>query len=135
MIIPTQLVDSTSLVELLKQDFPYGYSNIPDTIALFKIMYLNEKNDLRTEDLSPHYFAVEEDKENFLGVLSRAGYEGQPYLIKVRTERTSINVEQTLRHNLLFQFEYEMTLKMNSEIELLSVKKISSCTPLGDPET
>lgn len=112
------------LKRLIAEDFPYGYANIPFILDLFRILYLKRDENLRLDNVGEHYFAIEKDIENILGILSSAEYEGQPYLIKVTTNRTSIDMEQTLRNNLTFQFEYEITLKSNSEIRLVSIEKI-----------
>lgn len=112
------------LKRLIKEDFPYGYANIPEEINLFRILYLKSDEYFKIDNIGVHYFAVEKDKEDILGILSDAEYEGQPYLIRVRTNQKSIDMEQTLRNNLLFQFEYETTLKSYSEIRLVSIEKI-----------
>ncbi len=104
--------------------FPFGLKNIPEEIILFKILYLKNENDLDRNRLSPFYFANEDDIENMRAILDGADYEGEPYLIKVKTKTTSIDVNQTLRNNLLYQFEYSITLKQNSEVETIEVEKL-----------
>jgi hypothetical protein len=112
------------LKTLLESIFPYGYSRIPDEIILYKILYLKSENDFDKQRLNTHYFANREDVENIKGILDGAGYNGEPYLLTVKTKKGNIDIEQTIRQNLLYQFEYETTLKLNSKIEKISLENL-----------
>lgn len=112
--------------ELIKSTFPYGYSEIPDEIELMKIIYLKSEQDLDKEKLNVHYFANSEDIENIRSQLNGAGHEGEPYLITVQTNKQNIDVEQTLRNNLLYQFEYETTLKPNSDVTIIKLERLKN---------
>lgn len=112
------------LKELLASPFPYGFSGIPDEIELLKIIFLKSHRDVKIDGLNVHFFANPENVENIFQILSGAGYEGEPYLVKIKTKRENIDFEKTLRNNLLYQFEYETTLKQNSKIEIVSFEKL-----------
>ncbi|MCL5030378.1 MAG: hypothetical protein M1480_15310 [Bacteroidetes bacterium] len=108
----------------MNENFPFGLGNIPEEIILLKIIYLKNGNDFKMNRLSVFYFANEEDVENIKGILEGAEYEGQPYLIKVKTRKSNIDIEETLKNNLLYQFEYSIILKANSKVKLISKGKI-----------
>lgn len=112
------------LKTLVSENFPFGFKNIPDEIILLKILYLKNENEFDKSRLSPFYFANEDDIENMKGILYGADYDGEPYLIQVKTRKANIDVEETLRNNLLYQFEYSTTLKPTSEVEIISVEKL-----------
>lgn len=112
--------------ELIKSTFPYGYSEIPDEIELMKIVYLKSEKDMDKEKLSVHYFSNPEDIENIRSQLNGADHEGEPYLVTVKTNNQSIDIETTLRNNLLYQFEYETTLKPNSDVSIIKVEKLKN---------
>ncbi len=112
------------IMELIKSPFPFGYSEIPDEIELMKIVYLKTDKDLDREKLSTHYFANPEDIENIKSQLKGAEYDGDPYLITAKTNKENINVEQTLRNNLLYQFEYETTLKSKADVRIIKIEKL-----------
>lgn len=119
------VIDGNNFLKtILKSAFPYGYVEIPDEIILYKIVYLKSKNDFDKQKLNVHYFASHEDVENIKGILDGAEYNGKPYLLTVKTKKNNIDIEQTIRQNLLYQFEYETTLKSNSVIEIISLEKI-----------
>ncbi|MBT9167616.1 MAG: hypothetical protein DDT19_00954 [Syntrophomonadaceae bacterium] len=111
-------------MELIRSPFPFGYSEIPDEIELMKIVHLKSEKDLDKEKLSVHYFANPEDIENIKSQLNGADHEGTLYLITVKTNKQNIDVEQTLRNNLLYQFEYETTLKPNSDVSIIKVERL-----------
>lgn len=112
------------IIELIRSPFPFGYSEIPDEIELMKIVYLKNAEDLNRGKLSIHYFANPEDIENIRSQLTGAGYNGDPYLITVKTNKTNIDVEQTLRNNLLYQFEYETTLKSKADVKIVKIERL-----------
>ena len=112
------------LMELIRNPFPFGYSEIPDEIELMKIIYLRYEQDLDNENLNIHYFANSEDIENIKNQLNGADYAGEPYLLTVRTNKQNIDVEATLRNNLLYQFEYETTLKPKSDVKIIKIERL-----------
>lgn len=112
------------IMELIRSPFPFGYSEIPDEIELMKIVYLKSEKDLDKENLSVHYFANPEDIENIKSQLKGAGYDGDPCLITIKTNKENIDVEQTLRNNLLYQFEYETTLKSKTDVKIIKIEKL-----------
>jgi len=119
------VIDADNFLKtLVSENFPFGFKNIPDEIILVKILYLKNENDFDKNRLNPCYITNEDDIENMRGILDGADYEGEPYLIKVKTRKANIDVEETLRNNLLYQFEYSTTLKLNSEVEIISVEKL-----------
>jgi len=112
------------LIELITSQFPFGYSEIPDEIELMKIIYLKSEQDLDKEKLNVHYFANPEDIENMKNQLNGADYEGEPYLLTIKTNKQNIDVEATLRNNLLYQFEYETTLKPKSDVKIIKIERL-----------
>ncbi len=119
------VIDADNFLKtIVSENFPFGFNNIPEKIILLKILYLKNENDFDRNKLSHFYFANEDDIENMRGILDGAEYGGEPFLIKVKTKKANIDVEETLRNNLLYQFEYSTTLKLNSEVEIISIEKL-----------
>lgn len=114
------------LIELISGQFPFGYFEIPDEIELMKIIYLRSEQDLDKEKLNVHYFANPEDIENMKNQLNGADYEGEPYLLTIKTNKHNIDVDATLRNNLLFQFEYETTLKPKSNVKIIKIERLKN---------
>ena len=112
------------IMDLIKSPFPFGYSEIPDEIELMKIVYLKSEKDMDKEKLSVHYFANPEDIENIRSQLNGADHEGKPYLITVKTNKQNIDAGKTLRNNLLYQFEYETTLKPKSDVRMIKIERL-----------
>jgi hypothetical protein len=119
------LIDADNFLNtLVNENFPFGFKSIPNEIILMKIIYLKNKNDFEINRLSPFYFANEGDIENIIGILGGANFEGEPYLIRVKTVKNNIDIEKTLRNNLLYQFEYSTILKTNSKVEIIAIEKL-----------
>lgn len=112
------------IMELIRSPFPFGYSEIPDKIELMKIVYLKSEKELDKDDLNVHYFANPEDIENIKNILNRTEYKGELYLITIKTNKQNIDAEATLRNNLLYQFEYETTLKPKSDVKIIKIERL-----------
>lgn len=117
--------DFEFLTNLINAYFPFGYKNIPKEIMLYKILYLKELKKFQPNKLSVHYLANIEDIENLKLKLDGAEYEGNPYVVSVKTQSKNINILATLKHNMLYQFEYETTLLPNSQVDFLTIKPYS----------
>ena len=119
------VIDADNFLKtLVNENFPFGFKDIPDEIILLKIIYLKNENDLDSTRINPFYFANEDDVENIKGIFDGADYEGERFMLKVKTKKENIDVEETLRNNLIYQFEYSTTLKPNSNVEIISLEKI-----------
>ena len=89
-----------------------------------KIVYLKSERELDKDYLNVHYFANPEDTENIKSILNSTENKDEPYLITVRTNKQNIDVEATLRNNLLYQFEYETTLKPKSDVKIIKIERL-----------
>ncbi len=121
---PNAIDGENFLKTLVSETFPFGFKNTPDEISLLKILYLKNENDFDAKKISPFYFAHEDDIENIKGILDGAEYDGEAYLLRVKTKKENIDVEETLRINLLYQFEYSTVLKPNSELSIIKIEKL-----------
>jgi len=45
-------------------------------------------------------------------------------IIGIGTNKQNIDVEATLRNNLLYQFEYETTLKPKSDVKIIKIERL-----------
>jgi len=117
--------DFEFLTDLINADFPFGYKNIPDEIILYKILYLTDLRFFEPDRLAVHYLSSVGDIQNLKLKLDGAEYEGNPYVVSVKTKSKNIDVLETLGNNMVYQYEYETTLLPNSKVEFLTIKPYS----------
>ena len=97
--------DLKSLLEWLNE--------LPDTITLYRLLYLNEEDEINKEELGDHY---SDNKKELLdnhynkgSIYSDGG--DKVFLLKVKVEKDQIDVLNTLHNNIMFPHEQEITLK------------------------
>jgi hypothetical protein len=122
------------LKELLKTDFPKGFRNIPKTILLYRIVALENIENLDVENLGIH-FVSEKDilDQNFLdtiGLEDLTNMTGNDYnlmkiyILTIETNIESIDFFQTLNNRLTFPIEKEITTYNNMNAKILNIKEI-----------
>jgi len=96
------------LSELLK-----WLNNLPETIILYRLLYVDEDIDIDKEELGTHYSHIKKDllhnhhsKGSIYG-----GNWGYPILITVEVKKGQIDIFNTLHNNILYPHEQEITLK------------------------
>jgi len=88
-------------------------NGLPDTITLYRLLYVDEDIDIDKEELGTHYSHIKKDllhnhhsKGSIYG-----GNWGYPILITVEVKKGQIDIFNTLHNNILYPHEQEITLK------------------------
>lgn len=104
-------------------DIISNVKNLPDEIKLFRIIRVDNKDEINIEELGDHYST---NKKDLLSNHSFAdGYGDQSYIITVLAPKTLVDVEQTIYNNVLYPHENEITLKNKGNgVKIISIKKI-----------
>ena len=96
------------LSELLK-----WLNNLPETITLYRLLYIDDDNVINREELGDHY--TQEKKDLLHNHHSHGsiygGHWGHPILITVEVKKGQIDIFNTLHNNILYPHEQEITLK------------------------
>ena len=88
-------------------------NGLPDTITLYRLLYIDEDKEINKEELGDHYST---DKKELLYNHHNKGsiysdYGENAILITVKINKDHIDTINTLHNNILYPHEQEITLK------------------------
>tara|TARA_R110000824_G_scaffold120294_3_gene275420 strand:- start:1068 stop:1517 length:450 start_codon:yes stop_codon:yes gene_type:complete len=88
-------------------------NGLPETITLYRLLYLHEEEEINKEELGDHY---SDNKKELLynhhnkgSIYSAAG--DKVFLLKVKVGKDQIDILNTLHNNIMYPHEQEITLK------------------------
>jgi len=88
------------------------YDNLPSTLKLYRIVFSNSIDDIDTQYPGYHY---SNNKKNLINnhydSLRDSSYGDNPYLIEVKVEKQMIDYYESIKNNILYPNEEEITLK------------------------
>jgi len=102
-------------------------NDLPQTITLYRLLYLHEGEEINKEELGDHY------SDNKRELLYNHHNKGSIYsdsgdkviLLKVEVEKNQIDIINTLHNNIMYPHEQEITLKDKGKgTTLLDIKEI-----------
>jgi hypothetical protein len=133
----TEKINKERYLSLLKREMDYdeeeakevlndiidSVKNLPEEIKLFRIIHVDNKEDINTEQLGSHYST---NKKDLLNSHSFAdGIGDQSFLITVLSPKKLVDVGETVYNNVLYPHENEVTLKNKGKgVKIVSIKKI-----------
>ena len=102
-------------------------NGLPDTIILYRLLYIDEDKEINKEELGDHYSTNKEEllynhhnKGSIYG-----GHWGDPVLLTVKIKKDQIDIFNTLHNNIMYPHEQEITLKNKGKgSELIDVSLI-----------
>ncbi len=113
--------DLQSLLEWLNE--------LPDTIILYRLLYLDEDREINKEELGSHFT---QEKKDLLhnhhskgSIYSNSEMGENALLLTVKIKKDQIDIFNTLHNNILYPHEQEITLKNKGKgSELIDVSPI-----------
>lgn len=133
----TEKINKERYLSLLKREMDYdeeeakevlndiidSVKNLPEEIKLFRIIHVDNKEDINTEQLGSHYST---NKKDLLNSHSFAdGIGDQSFLITVLSPKKLVDVGETIYNNVLYPHENEVTLKNKGKgVKIVSIRKI-----------
>lgn len=114
--------DKEDALETLKGLLKY-IKTLPPFLTLYRIIRVDDKSDIDINELGSHYST---NKKDLISSHSYAdGYGEKKFLIKVKSPRDMVDINQTLANNILYPNENEITLKNKGKgVKILSIKEI-----------
>jgi len=118
--------DKESAIEDLK-DLIRWFNGLPNKIKLYRLLYLNNRNEINYDELGIHYSKNKRDLiDNHYNKGSIYGDMGdEAFLITVESPKNKIDFIETLTNNILFPNEHEITLEDKGRgVEFVKVEKL-----------
>jgi hypothetical protein len=110
---------------LLKSNYPDGFENTPNILTLYRIVKLNNPNELNTSNLGGSWFSnIERVKDkHFIDQLFNNSKN--LYLITAEVPLSKVDIPRSLIQRVTTYIENEVVLSNDSNIKITSLDKIS----------
>jgi hypothetical protein len=109
-------------IEELKNLLRY-IKSLPPFLTLYRIVRVDDESDIDKDSLGSHYSTNKKDLIN--NNTYADGYGEKRFLIKVKSPRELVDINQTLANNILYPNENEITLKNKGKgVKILSVTEL-----------
>jgi hypothetical protein len=95
----------------------WNYKNLPNEIYLYRILFINDKNDLNISNLGHHWTLYYDniDDDDWIDMIEQTNdSQGDIYVLRAKFYFNDIDQEATLKNNILFPNEEEITLKKDA---------------------
>ena len=104
-------------------DLIYYIKNLPDPVKLYRILMVEDKENIDTDELGSHYSTNKRDLLSSHSYLTGTGEKY--YLVSVLSPKKLIDINQTIINNILYPNEQEITLKKKGKgVKIVSVIEI-----------
>jgi hypothetical protein len=88
------------------------YDNLPETIALYRIVFADSKEEIDTQYPGSHFAMDKKDLlDSHYTSLRGSSYGDNCYVIKVKAQKQLIDSYESIKNNILYPNEQEITLK------------------------
>ena len=84
---------------------------LPSELKLYRVVFLEDKNDLNVDTLGSHYSLSKEVLSSTHSDIPHNGAKGKPYMLTVVAPKSLIDVMETIKNRELYPHEEEITLK------------------------
>jgi hypothetical protein len=103
------------------------YDNLPNTLILYRVVFSDSEDEIDTQYPGNHYSM---NKKNLIdshyNSLRDSSYGSKPFVIKVKVQKQLIDFYESIKNNILYPNEEEVTLKNKGFgadiIEIMPVK-------------
>jgi hypothetical protein len=88
------------------------YDNSPNTLTLYRIVFADSEEEIDTQYPGNHYSMNKKNlMDSHYGSLRDGSYGEKPFLIKVKVQKQLIDFYESIKNNILYPNEQEVTLK------------------------
>ena len=103
------------------------YDNLPENLTLYRILFAGSKNEIDRQYPGSHYSISQKDLlENHYGSLRDSSYGDKCFIIKVKAQKQLIDSYESIKNNILYPNEKEITLKNKGfGAEIMSITQIN----------
>ncbi len=136
--ILSEIIDKKALISVLKSmdysekeaknELKYHLNrvkNLPETLIGYRILVVNDKKDINLDEIGSHF------GKNRLELLSNhsfcTGCGEKYFLITAEIPKNEIDIEETIKNNILYPNENEITVKNKGKnIKILKIEEINT---------
>ena len=93
----------------------FEYESKQDKIRLYRVIFVNSKEDINTDDFGRHWSTESYDEEGVDLIRQTTDPDGEPYIVIADFKPSDIDYKNTLRTQVLYPWEYEYYTKEGSK--------------------
>lgn len=93
-------------------------SRLPDVVRLYRVVFIDENGKYDDSKPGKHWTDEIIDEDHIDTIRETMDSQGEPYIIIADYSKDSIDILGTLRTNILYPHEYEITLKDDKTLPL-----------------
>lgn len=127
-----QLLDDVSSMGYVEEDQEFlnnlinWLNQLPQRVKIYRLIFVDDQSMINTNRIGSHFSY---NKSNLINShyesLNQSTYGEYGFLISAFVKKDSIDIFETLRNNILFPNETEITVKNKGKnVEIISIKKI-----------
>ena len=99
--------------------------NLPKTLTGYRILVVNDKKDINLDEIGSHF------SENKVELVSNhtycTGCGDKYYLITAKIPKNEVDLQETLRNNILYPNENEITVKNKGKnVKIVKIEEINT---------
>jgi hypothetical protein len=106
-------------------------SSLPEEVTLYRLVFLNSKEDLNKLKPGLHYVLnkkslINNHYDDFMyDLISAHGQGEEPYIITIKVDKSKLDIENTIDNNMRYPHEKEITLKNHGRgCKIVKVEKL-----------
>ena len=84
--------------------------DLPDMITLYRVVFVDSPEEIDRVKVGKHYVLKKSELESSHYAHSHVG-KGEPYMLIVKAPKSIVDIEATMKNNVLYPHEKEITLK------------------------
>ena len=111
--------------DFINSNFPYGLQNMPDPITLYRILQVNNIDEINKRNLGYHFVG---DKNKFnTRFFNSIGFEKitpwEKFIVTVKTSLDNINYKKSILTAINYPDEHEYRIKDDSILRIINIEK------------
>lgn len=111
-------------------EFPQGLKNIPKKVILYRLLNVNDINDINKNELGKSYVGDKkmfEDLDFLESFLFRYGEEMKKwYIVTIETTKDNIDIEHSMGIVAEYPDEIEFTLKNDQNLKIIDIEEFDN---------
>ena len=134
----SEIIDKKTLISALKtmdfdekevkNELKYHLNrvkNLPKTLTGYRILVVNDEKDINLDEIGSHF------SENKVELLSNhsfcTGCGDKYYLITAKIPKNEVDLQETLRNNILYPNEHEISVKNKGKnVKIVKIEQINT---------
>lgn len=123
------------LNDFCNMNFPEGLHNIPENIRLFRLLNVENENEINKEKLGYSFVAEKlwfEDYDFLDSILYRYGEKIKRwFIVEIETNKNNLDIVGTLCNRAEYPDEYEFKILNDNNLKIINIEEVEPIKPVN----